>query len=278
MASASSKPRGRPRRAAIEPVRTIWWYWTVRLLSGLSESKLEAKFDQIDRKRLGLHRSTRWNKYKFGRSTPSVDLLEAVDAIYPGTRQAYDHNLWSLAANPHQSVPELFEYAKSLPTQIRCRLLPDRLLEGCEFWLRQDTDLSKLCEELSNPLVDSGSIADVVCTFVLLARLAIHLQDEDLHFNAHRAIAKVATWRHRRDIPPVVSLLVANLICAWINTKYRDPTKYVVLIGLRKVREGPPPPWLSEQAALDLSVSSEKRTAYETDLARHYWVALQLAT
>lgn len=141
--------RGRPRRTAIEAVRTIWWYWVVRQISGLSESKLEAQFDELGRGALEKHRSTRWNKYKFGRSSPSAKLRDAVEEAYSGSRAAYDHDLWVLAATPHPAASVLMAIARRLPDPLRAVLVAEDVPAGCEFWLRQDVDLMAAVDEMS---------------------------------------------------------------------------------------------------------------------------------
>ena len=245
--------------------------------SGLSESKLEAKFDKKDRKALGMHRSTRWNKYKFGRSDPSTDLLDAVDAVYEGTKAAYDHDIWALASNAHWAVPDLALFAHRLPAKARERFLPDDSAPKLEFWLRQDTDFSKLCDELVARKPMSMPIADTCAALLLVAHLSVHLQDEDLHFAAYRGIAQLAKWPMDEELKPATALLVAVLMQGWADTQYRDPAKIAVLATLKKLRRGPRPPWLPAQAKLHLVESSERQTDSELQLEKHYWAAMRLA-
>lgn len=277
MSAKPSRPRGRPKRPPIEAVRTIWWYWSVRNRSGLSESKLEAKFDDKDRKALGMHRSTRWNKYKFGRSNPSAELLAAVDAVYTGTKAAYDHDMWALASNPRLAISDLAFIAQRLPAAVRERFVADGMVTDRVFWLRQDTDFSKLCDELSVDRPFSMWIADTCAALLLVAQLSVHLQDENIHFAAYRGIARLAKWRLVERLAPASALLVAVLMQGWADMQYRDPTKIAVMESLKKLRRGPRPPWMPAQATLHLVESSEKRTADDLQLAKYYWAAVRLA-
>lgn len=115
------------------------------------------------------------------------------------------------------------------------------------------------------------------CALLLIARMAVLLQNEDLHFHAHRGIARLTRWRGRSIVRPAQSLLVAVLIRDWEATQYRNPTTRAVLDGLRKVRAGPRAPWEPAQMSLPLAEVNGSGDI-GSGLVRHYWMAVKLAT
>ena len=278
MPEEADKRRGRPKRPAIEAVRTVWWYWSVRDASGLSESKLEAQFDKVDRKALNKHRSTRWNKYKFGRSSPSPELVESVDSVLKGSRGVYDHDLWLLAASTELQPGQLRQIAERLPRDFRDLVVADDVPAECEFWMRQGVDLIAATIEASEPGRPKAPAGTTACFLLLLARLSVLIQDEDLHFHAYRGIARLTAWRAKEHLRPVLAMLVAVLIRDWSGTQYRSPISRDVMNDLKKIRSGPLPPWVAEQMSLPLAKRESTAGPFDPSLARYFWMAEKLAT
>lgn len=272
------KRRGRPKRSAIEAVRTIWWYWTVRTWSKLSETKLENEFDQLDRVASDKHRSTRWNKYKFGKSSPSPGLLDAVDAVYRGTRAAYEHDLWRLAESSVFEPDELRQIAARLPEVFKRLVLADDVPDACAFWLRQGVDLSQAAAQVSDPQSKQASVVVTVCFLLLIARLAVLLQDEDMHLHAYRGIARLTTWSGDETFHKVLALLVAVLLQEWSATEYRNPTSKALMEEMMAIDSGTRPPWLPEQRKLKLGVESSDDGLLGEALSKYFWMATKLAT
>lgn len=147
---------------------------------------------------------------------------------------------------------------------------------GCEFWLRQDVDLIAAVESISstNPLASVGATC---CALLLLARMAVLLQNEDLHFHAHRGIARLTRWRGKSILRPAQTLLVAVLIRDWATTQYRNPTTRAVLDDLNRVRSGPRAPWTPVQMSLSLATTSDSSSVLDSGLVRYFWMAAKLA-
>jgi hypothetical protein len=270
------KRPGRPKRQPLDAVRTIWWYWVVRERSGLSESKLEAQFDEVDRKSLGKHRSTRWNKYKFGRSSPSTELLQAVDSAYKGTRTAYEHDLWLLAASSELPPSELRQVAERLPEHLRKLILADGAPSGCAFWLRQASDWIEVVSQVGDPREAKQSVGATCCFLLLMSRLAVLRQDEDLHFHSYRGIARLLAWPGSAHLHHTVALLVAVLVRDWAATQYRSPGTRTVMDELLRTTSGPRPPWISEQMSLPLATRPNTSGLTES-LSKYFWIADWLA-
>jgi hypothetical protein len=276
--SLTTKPRGRPARSPVEVERTIAWYYRVREVSGLSESKLEIAFDECDRAARGMHRGSRWNKYKAGIASPRRELLERVERLFPMSLPVFDHPLWLLLGSEQLGASTLRQALCSLPKDLTVRLVDESAPSSSQFWLRSTPDE----REVSTLMVSWRPKSNVdrlslLAALVALAHLAVMRQDEEAHYACHAAIASAA---HRplagRFPEPQAWRLESMLLLAWLRTEYRHPRLRAVMAELRTIRTGPPVPWASPQGALRLGRDANKKETSDLQHARGYWVAQRL--
>lgn len=138
--STTSTPRaGRPKRDAVEVVRTRIWFQAVKLRSGLpSVHAIELAIDGplpargVD----GINRPRKWYSYKNGSSSPSAiagkrDAVADAEALFPGTARWYHHPIWkALKGEP----PEAYVVTSALraldPAVVDILYVQDERLSG----------------------------------------------------------------------------------------------------------------------------------------------------
>jgi hypothetical protein len=93
---------GRPKRDAVDVVRTRIWFQAVKLRSGLpSAHAIEVFVDGSlpAQGTVGINRPRKWYSYKNGSSSPSAiagkrDAVADAEALVPGTARWYHHPVW----------------------------------------------------------------------------------------------------------------------------------------------------------------------------------------
>lgn len=79
---------GRPKRTALDSVRTMAWFRAVERTHGGSLLSLSRS--------VGLESGSIWTRYRDGICSPPPPRVAAVDAVLPGTARWYESPLWSL--------------------------------------------------------------------------------------------------------------------------------------------------------------------------------------
>jgi hypothetical protein len=271
---------GRPPRDPAETVRTAIWYDRVRNWSGKTELQLEIEFDELDRAGRGLHKSSRWNKYRFGRASPGRDLLLRVETKYPGTLVPYDHPIWRLTTSETLSAGELRSLLALLPEPVANLLLDPSARERSPFWARSESDHRQVIVN-ALALARSWNIGHigVLSGLLLLVHDAVNRQLEQQHFDCHVAIAwraarayaasplrdKVFAWR-----------LESYLLGRWLSTEYRRTDLREVVEEIRNLRHGPAAPWVPRQGRLALAKFNAGLQAQAQLEARGFWVCQRL--
>ena len=279
MADSSNKRTGRPPRASIDVVRTIFWYWWVLETSQWSEYKLEVIFDEKDRRALGLHKGSRWNKYKFGKASPSRRLLEEVDQKFPGTLRCYDHPLWTLANEERIAATDLRSLMEQMPREMVAGLVDVDSPAGSPFWVREEAQSDELIKSMlalqSKPKL--GYYA-VMAGLLLLIHDSTNRQKEMQHFESHVAMAYAATNLPRNVSSETYAWRMESLVLGrWLQTEYKNKRLRDVVDQMRGLKSGPQPPWGPRQSSLALGSVNVRKEANDQRDKMGYWAIHELA-
>lgn len=215
----------------MEVARTARWYDFVRETSGWSELRLEVAYDKLDRPEGKAHRSSRWNKYRFGRASPGRELLLRVEQTFPGTLAFYDHPMWELAARRTMSSQELRNLIRRLPW-IQAELVDPESRPESQFWVRSDSDhrsmvRAMLALERTEPYGHSGALAGLLS----LIHDAVNRQREEQHFDCHVALALAASYGYHLYPNAVYTWRLESIVLGrWLETEYRR-TQFREVVG-----------------------------------------------
>jgi len=271
---------GRPPRESLEVARTALWYDRVRKVSQWTEYKLEVAFDEVDRVGRGMHKGSRWNKYKFGRASPGRLLLLRVEAMFPGTLLAYDHPIWTLAASRKVSPRELRALVELLPPEIGGLLIDPESPPNCAFWVRdelkhRDLIASMLAMVRARGIGHFGAVAGLLA----LVHDAINRQLEGQHFDCHVALANAATQAYGHlDDEVYAWRLESYVFSRWLETNYRNARMREVVEAMRALDKGLSAPWTPKQGGLPLGRPNVHRYADASRDTRGFWVGQKLAS
>ncbi len=258
-------------------MRTITWYYAVRRVSKLTETKLEVRFDECDRAGRGMHRGSRWNKYRYGTSSPSRELLDKVDASFPGTLAVFDHPVWMLAGKVPLDDLSFRYLIERLPASAYQFFVLPEVPDTSIFWLAPNIDhrhvLRSLSElsELGKSDIDRLTEVASVLTLIEIARIR---KDEMQHFECHVHLAKSTSKRYPAEAEEALTWrLEAAIFERWLGTEYGAPTYRQLVDDMRNITLGPVPPWTPAQAVLRLGRSIGRREVADLQSSRGFWVA-----
>lgn len=96
-----TKPRGRPRREAVQKLRTQVWYLTLLAEAKEGPRALERRFG-------GSPTSSEFSKYRLGTVSPTKSVLAKAE-IFAVANRCYNHPLWCLLSDELLSYDELAE-------------------------------------------------------------------------------------------------------------------------------------------------------------------------
>ena len=229
---ASPQPRsaklGRPIRSPVEIARVAVWFAAI---AGGKQSGADLERKIRAAKSPGeMAHTSKWSKYRHGKSTPSQDLIRRADRVIRGSAKIFDHPLWDLTASP--SMP---------PAELRSALL--RLDEGVEwfldtnhpenietpFWLSPRFDHRTVIRHvLSERNRNTNLQVSYLERTALLAALihdALNRQRQVQHFEAHQALAIHAAnvGQEVSSKTPWLWKLEPVLLERWLQTEYRHP-------------------------------------------------------
>jgi hypothetical protein len=137
----------------IRKMRIKAWYWAVRKASGLSTRDLERIFrEDAGRK---VYRSCIWNKYRRGEIVPrsgtrddgKLNLVEQVEARYPGTARWLSSPIWQVADKSPMEMSEIRMIYEGLPSTIRPLFILSNAEAQGRFW-RSQIDHKAVCSVL----------------------------------------------------------------------------------------------------------------------------------
>jgi hypothetical protein len=273
------KHKGRPPRESLEVARTALWYERVRKVSGWTEYRLEAAFDKVDRLGRGMHKGSRWNKYKFGRASPRRPLLLGVEEKFAGTLLAYDHPIWTLAASRTLNSQELRGLVGLLPPEIAGLLIDPASPPNSAFWVRNELEHRELIASML-AMVRARGIGHfgAVAGLLALRHDAVNRQLEEQHFDCHVALADAAARAYGHlDDEVYAWRLESYVFSRWLDTNYRDKRMREVVEAMRGLETGPSAPWMPRQGGLALGRPNAHRSSAALQDMRGFWVGQKLA-
>lgn len=169
METKRQKRPGRPKRGAADVLRARVWFMAVENESGKTANALEMEFRGATagiRRLPGL-----WGKYARGEVSPSAELVNAVESVYPGTARWFNHPLWRLVRNTPITFEELKPIFFELGVEARNLLVFEAGREEV-FW-RKPADLGTIYQAL----LDLEALDDSVTGILLLIKEAEFRQD-----------------------------------------------------------------------------------------------------
>lgn len=274
--------RGRPSRTALEAVRVVIWYYEVRRLSGLSESKLEVAFDQLNRVELGRHGGSRWNKYKAGITTPGQDMLRTVGNYYSGAYNIFHHPVWALAADGEIGWASLRGQVARLPVELQVLFVRKEAPTECDFWIIEELDHRAVIDQLLKWFMEG-----YVSRLTALAALLVLIHDGQLrqreaqHFDSHVAVSVVAALQEPARDDEFAAFtawrLESILLQRWVRTQYADAERLRRISELCAISSGPLVPWAHPQASLKLGRGPNKKEVADLQASKGYWVGQRVA-
>lgn len=124
----------------IRKMRVQAWFKAVTIKSGLSARELEEKFREDSGRKV--KRSCIWNKYRRGEVVPRAgyredgrpNLLEQVEAHYPGTSGWLLSPIWRLADPVPMEMSEIRGVYAALPAPMRSLFIVPRTNREDRFW------------------------------------------------------------------------------------------------------------------------------------------------
>lgn len=150
-----SKPRGRPRREAVQKLRTQIWYLTLLAEAKEGPRALERRFG-------GSPTSSEFSKYRLGSVSPTKTVL-AKAAIFTAANRSYNHPLWRLLSDgllSYDELSEAFDYFSG--TENQSVFLEENKKYGISW--RVDKNLKSQCAAILN--IERGE--DVLAAYLIL--------------------------------------------------------------------------------------------------------------
>lgn len=125
----------------IRKMRVQAWFRAVSLESGLTPHELERKFSESETEKK-VKRSCVWNKYRRGEVVPrsglrpdgGLNLVDRVEAVYPGTAKWLTLPLWRLLDKAPMEMSEIRRCYESLPNLMKTLFIDDSPKSGAVFW------------------------------------------------------------------------------------------------------------------------------------------------
>ncbi len=177
---------GRPKEnKSIRELKVKTWFAAVAEVSGKSAYELEKEFapSYVDREEFGKHRARLWDKYRLGKTMPTMIKTEngrrpvalLVEDVYPGTIKWLQSPIWVLLdLGIELSMNDLRLIYESLDPRIAGLIIDDE--KGQLFWRKHNSDPDQLVAKLHKAGTIDGLIA-LVC----LWRESILCQQFPLH-------------------------------------------------------------------------------------------------
>jgi len=166
----------------IRKMRVQAWFQAVSLASGLTPRELEKKFSESDSDRK-VKRSCVWDKYRRGEVAPrsgprpdgGLNLIDRVEAAYPGTAKWLTLPLWRLLDKVPMEMSEIRRYLEGLPNLIRQIFISVSAQPSGLFW-RRDIDYDDACDLL----LRLGSLDGLTAVLALVKEAEV-IQDQYQH-------------------------------------------------------------------------------------------------
>lgn len=179
----------------IRKMRVQAWFLAVSLASKMTPYELEKQFSEPENDRK-VKRSCVWDKYRRGEVVPrsgtrpdgGLNLVDRVEAVYPGTAKWLALPLWRLLDKAPMEMSEIRRYLEGLPNLMRQMFIYSQAQPSGLFW-RRDIDYVDACDHL----LRFGSL-DGLNAVLALVKEAEVIQDQYQH---HDCVKKAGEYLAR---------------------------------------------------------------------------------
>ncbi|UCV09417.1 hypothetical protein [Dechloromonas denitrificans] len=166
----------------IRKMRVQAWFRAVSLESGLTPRELEKTFSESEPQKK-VQRSCVWDKYRRGEVVPrsgfrpdgGLNLVDRVEASYPGTAKWLTLPLWRLLDRAPMEMSEIRRCYEGLPNLMRQIFIYTQAEPSGLFW-RRDTDYDDACDHL----LRFGNLDGLTAVLALVKEAAV-IQDQYQH-------------------------------------------------------------------------------------------------
>lgn len=185
------------------------------LESGLTPRELERKFSESETEKK-VKRSCVWNKYRRGEVAPrsgprpdgGLNLVDRVEAFYPGTAKWLTLPLWRLLDKAPMEISEIRRYLEGLPNLMRQIFIYGPAQPSGLFW-RRDTDYDDACDHL----LRFGNL-DGLTAVLALVKEAEFIQDQCASFELDDTYSPVKLGQYVTN-QLVIRRLLEQVYTAW---------------------------------------------------------------
>lgn len=139
----------------IRKMRVQAWFRAVSLASKLTPRELEKQFGE-PKSNEKVKRSCVWDKYRRGDVVPrngrrpdgGLNLVDRVEAVYPGTAKWLTLPLWRLLDKAPMEMSEIRRCYESLPQPMRAIFIHPEATVSSVFWRRDEPNCKRDCDVL----------------------------------------------------------------------------------------------------------------------------------
>lgn len=204
----------------IRKMRVQAWFQAVSMASQLTPRELEKQFGESEGDRKA-KRSCVWDKYRRGEVVPrsgprpdgELNLVDRVEAAYPGTAKWLTLPLWRLLDKAPMEMSEIRRNLEKLPDQMRQMFIYSQARPSGLFWKR-DIDYVDACDLL----LRFGSL-DGLNAVLALAKEAEVIQDQYQHQDCiQKAGEYVARLGYQGLFPETLTDELSNYLAQKVAT------------------------------------------------------------
>lgn len=206
----------------IRSLRVQAWFRAVTVASGLTAGELERLFVRNNNTQSA--RSCIWNKYRRGEVVPrsgtlnnsQSNLVERVEATFPGTAKWLTLPLWRLADRAPMEMSEIRRCYESLPAPIRAMFIDRTATSTNIFWRRPSSDCKRDCDTLLRFSDPDG----------LTAVLTMYREAESIQDSTRHGLCRLTAMEYidRLRAHPVIGT-VGNRLKNYLQRESKDRTR-----------------------------------------------------
>lgn len=218
---------GRPKRTAIDKLRTMIWFNAVSIRAGnLTAYALEHKFDgdkftKVDGKWI---RPRKWDAWKNGTRTPRRNVIDYIESQVPETVWWFDHPIWQAfdrdAIKTSRQVEDLLLRLNTIQLMLfdETQLSPRKIVR------------KKMTKSLADGLAHFG-LFDSLAAFLIMAREAEIIASPELRelaLNGYRD--SIAGLRGIPELTDVASQLFWEIDISFKEWLYLKPNERMEIV------------------------------------------------
>lgn len=203
----------------IRKMRVLAWFRAVSLASKLTPRELEKQFSEPESDRK-VKRSCVWDKYRRGEVVPrsglrpdgGLNLVDRVEAAYPGTAKWLSLPLWRLLDKAPMEMSEVRRYLEELPNLMQQIFIYGPAQSQNLFW-RRDTDYDDACDYL----LRFGNLDGLTAVLALIKEAEV-IQDQYRHQDcAQKAGEYIARLEYGGLLPDILIGKLSNYLAKRVS-------------------------------------------------------------